>query len=77
MLLYDRHIASLGSFGAVCHIKLDNLRLFELLEAASVDGGVMNEDIRGIWSGDETESLLFIEPLDSTLTTHSDAINSI
>ena len=75
MLLYDRYISSLISLWALCHVELDLLVLMKLLEAASVDSGVVNKNIWSIFTGDETESLLVIEPLDSTLATHIDATN--
>ena len=73
MLLYDRYIFSLRSLWALRHLELDLLFLFKLLEAACVDSSVMNKNIWSIFPGDETESLLLIEPLDSTLATHTDS----
>ena len=73
MLLYDRYISSLGSLWALRHLEPDLLFLFKFLEAACVDSSVMNKNIWSIFPGDETESLLLIEPLDSTLATHTDS----
>jgi hypothetical protein len=54
------------AFLALCNIETDALALGERFETAGLDGAVMDEQIPAAILLDETEALLFIEPLHFT-----------
>src|SRR5437867_12766674 len=59
-----RHFFCLRSFRSLRHFKLDFLALFEGLEAITLNGAVMNKDIRRAGLLNEAIALRVIEPLD-------------
>jgi hypothetical protein len=46
--------------------ELDFLTLFEGLEAVTLDGAVVNEDVRRAWLFNEAITLRIVKPLDLT-----------
>jgi hypothetical protein len=60
----------LGSFLTLNHLKLNFLVLCQGPEAIALNGAVMDKDIGAILSGDKTESLGIIEPLNSSSFLH-------
>src|ERR687896_675085 len=66
-LLLGRHVAGLRTFWTLSHLELHALALFEDLVAAHLNRREMNEEIRSAsLRGDETVSLVGIEPLYGT-----------
>ncbi|CRK50103.1 hypothetical protein RHCRD62_100015 [Rhodococcus sp. RD6.2] len=58
----------LGTLGALADLELDALVLLEGAEAATLDLGVVDENVSGsVFGGDEAESLFRVEPLHSAL----------
>jgi len=60
------HFFGLWSFGALRHFKLDFLTLFESLKAVTLNGAIVNEDVRGAWLLNEAIALRVVKPLDLT-----------
>src|SRR5581483_6284254 len=60
------HFFGLWTFRALRHFKLDFLALFEGLEAISLNGAVVNEDVRGARLFNEAIALRVVKPLDLT-----------
>jgi hypothetical protein len=50
-------------FRTLVYVKTNRLTFSQRLEAVTLDRGVMNENIFTVFSGDETESLGFVKPL--------------
>src|SRR5579859_2442731 len=62
-------LVSLRTLCALAGVELDPLVLLEAAETASLDGGVMNEDIRSaVVGGDETIAPVGVEPLHCSLS---------
>src|SRR5262245_49196850 len=65
--LHFPDVGRLQALGASRHLELDLIALAEALEALSLDGAVMDEDVLAALLGDEAESLRIVEPLHSSL----------
>ena len=58
----------LGSFGSLLNLELNTLVFLERTMAASLDLGVVDEEVlRAVVRGDEAEALLTVEPFHSSL----------
>src|SRR5512134_2556661 len=57
-------VARLQALLTLDHLERDLIALVEAAVALSDDRGVVDEDVRATLTGDETEALLVIEPLD-------------
>ena len=58
----------MGTLGSLLDLELDTLDLLGGAEAASLDLGKVHENIfRAVVRGDETEALVAVEPLHSSL----------
>src|SRR5262245_8146055 len=67
-LLDGRNSDRLRTLGALFDFELDSLVLLQCLESASTDFRVVNEHVFGAAvGGDETEALIAVEPLHSSL----------
>jgi hypothetical protein len=68
----DAHdVLGRGALLALHHVELHALTLGERLEAAALDGRVVDEAIlAAVLGGDEAEALGVVEPLDGTGRTH-------
>src|ERR1035438_6522167 len=61
-------VRGLGALLALGHFEADALVLVQCTEAATLDGGVVDEEVSAaLVGGDEAEALLGVEPLDGTL----------
>jgi hypothetical protein len=59
-------VLRLRAFLTLDHLKLDFLVLCEGPEAFALDRAVVHKDIGAVLSGDKTESLRIVEPLNSS-----------
>ena len=59
-------VLSLQTFGAFDNLELDGFPFIQGFEALTLNGGVMNKHILAGILGDETKTLLVVEPLDFT-----------
>ena len=58
----------LGSFGSLLNLELNTLVFLERTMAASLDLGVVDEEVlRAVVRGDEAEALVTVEPFHSSL----------
>src|SRR3989441_12577200 len=60
------HFFGLWSFRALRHFKLNFLTLFESLEAVTLNGAIVNEDVRRAWLFNKAITLRVVKPLDLT-----------
>lgn len=72
MSLHFLNVCCLQALGAVGNIECYRLAFGKRLEAAALDRGVVNEDVRAVFLGDETVTLGIVKPLDSSLC-HAEA----
>jgi len=67
-----RYVLGGGTLLALHDVELDLLAFGQRLEAATVDGGVVNETILlSVLRGNESKTLCIVEPLHSSGGTHS------
>jgi len=60
----DTHFVSPWTFGRIDDIKFNPLPLPQSAEALSLNGAVVDEDVRPVVAGDEPVAFLLVEPLD-------------
>src|SRR6266404_9893343 len=60
------HFFGLWSFRALRHFKFDFLTLFESLEAITLNGAIVDEDVRRAWLLNEAIAFRVVKPLDLT-----------
>jgi len=60
----DADAGRLQTLGALFNAEFDLLAFLQVLEAITLDGGVMHKDIRSALTSDEAVALVSIEPLD-------------
>src|SRR5205823_1134839 len=60
----DPNVDGLQALGALGHLELDGLVLFQVLVAAALDATEVHEDVVPTFLGDEAVALLRAEPLD-------------
>ena len=66
--LYFVDVGGLGAFLALANFKAHSLVFIEGFEARALNGSVMNEEIGSAFvRGNETKTLVGVEPLDSSL----------
>lgn len=63
-LVYRRYIGGLQTFGAILDGELHLLAFHEIAVTVHLDGREVDEHIRSVFPGDETISLVAVEPLD-------------
>lgn len=63
-LVYWRYIGGLQTFGAILDGELHLLAFHEIAVTVHLDGREVDEHIRSVFPGDETISLVAVEPLD-------------
>src|SRR5262245_6853809 len=67
-----RHVLCSGPLLALNHVELDAIAFGQRLEAAALNGGVMDETVLlAVLTCDEAEPLRVVEPLDGPGDTHS------
>ena len=65
----DYDVAGLGAFGAGVDVEFDFLAFVQVLEAITLDGGEVDENVRAAIASDEAEPFGSIEPFDCTCDT--------
>jgi hypothetical protein len=63
-------ILSLQSFGALCRLKFNAVAFIQRLEAAGLNGGVMNKNVIPGITADKTITFFVVKPLNCTLFFH-------
>jgi hypothetical protein len=65
-LVYSSNVACLWSLGSLLDIELDPLAFLQVAESITLNSGEMDKDVLSTFTLDEAETLITIEPLDST-----------
>jgi len=64
------YVLRLEPFGPLSHIELDAIALVERFEAGGLNGGMVYENIISCGAADESETLIVVKPLYSSLFFH-------